>query len=340
MKKKTVLWLSIATVFVLLGCSVFVAAMTGIGWNFEKLSLATYETNTYTVSEDFTAIDMDTLSADIRFLPATDESCTVVLHEKESVKHTVSVENGILKVTAVDTREWYDYLFSFGKETVTVYLPKSSYLSLQVENSTGNVEIPTGFTFGSINVSLSTGDLFCNASASDVMSIEASTGNISVRSLSAKSLSLKTTTGNIALSDVTVMKYLRVTVSTGRISISDAAVGNDVYITVSTGESHISGVTARHFTSTGGTGDITLRDVIASKNMEIKRTTGDVEFSRCDAETVTIKTSTGDVEGSFLTGKTVVPHTSTGDIDIPHGTSGGRCEITTSTGDIEIEIAD
>jgi tRNA pseudouridine55 synthase len=51
-----------------------------------------------------------------------------------------------------------------------------------------------------------------------------------------------------------------------------------------------------------------------------------------------VKTDTGDVTGSLLTGKTFIPHSDTGKVVLPDSTLGGRCEITTDTGDIRITV--
>ncbi len=318
MKKNTALWLILATVLVLLGGCIFVAAMTKLGWDFTKLSLSNYETNTYTLRADFTAIEVDTDTADIRFLPADSEECTVVIHEKENMKHTVTVENGILAITAVDEREWYDYIFSFGQETLTVYLPESTYDSLSIDSDTGDVEIPESFSFGSLKIELSTGDVTCSASAANSITVIVSTGRITLRNLSARALLLCSTTGRISLANVTCAEDLRIEVSTG-----------DVYL---------SRVTCKNLVSTGDTGDINLRDVVAAETFSIERSTGDVELERSDAAGITVTTSTGDVEGTLLTEKTFIAQTSTGDVDVPREGNGGRCEISTGTGDIKIKI--
>ena len=53
---------------------------------------------------------------------------------------------------------------------------------------------------------------------------------------------------------------------------------------------------------------------------------------------IMVKTSTGNVKGTLLSDKIFVTDTSTGRVSVPKTTSGGKCEITTSTGDIEIEL--
>ena len=49
-------------------------------------------------------------------------------------------------------------------------------------------------------------------------------------------------------------------------------------------------------------------------------------------------TCTGDVKGKLLTDKVFITETGTGHVDVPKTVTGGRCEVTTNTGDIELEI--
>ena len=51
-----------------------------------------------------------------------------------------------------------------------------------------------------------------------------------------------------------------------------------------------------------------------------------------------IITSTGDIEGTLLSDKVFIVKSSTGDIHVPSSITGGRCEITTSTGNIEVRV--
>ena len=78
--------------------------------------------------------------------------------------------------------------------------------------------------------------------------------------------------------------------------------------------------------------------MIAENKLSIKRSTGNVKFRSCDAAELYVKTSTGNVTGSLLTDKVFITETGTGRIDVPETSVGGRCEIKTDTGDIEIKI--
>lgn len=81
-----------------------------------------------------------------------------------------------------------------------------------------------------------------------------------------------------------------------------------------------------------------MKRVIAEGEFDIKSDTGDVKFSDSDAEEIYAETDTGDVTGTLCSEKIFQTHSDTGDIHVPDSLTGGRCKITTDTGDIEIRI--
>lgn len=95
---------------------------------------------------------------------------------------------------------------------------------------------------------------------------------------------------------------------------------------------------AKNVISNGSTGNISLDGVIADERLSVERSTGEVEFDGCDAAEIFVKTSTGDVIGSFLTDKVFITDTGTVSVDVPKTSGGGKCEISTSTGNIKIKI--
>lgn len=315
----TAKWLLAAASLVIVGLVIFVAAMSANGWDFAKLGTQEYKTNTYPISEAFTHISVKTNTAHVLFAPSEDDSCKVVCYEQEHVEHSVSVQDGTLTVTVEDNREWYEHIsIGFQTSKITVYLPHREYGILSVENNTGDVEIPKDFAFESITVSESTGAVTCHASSTGPVKIKTSTGAIRVQGISAQSLEL--------------------TASTGAITVSDVDCAGDAKIKVSTGPAKLTDVTCKNLTSTGSTGSVTLKNVIASEQFSIETDTGSVKFDSCDAAEIFVETDTGSVTGSLLSDKVFFAQTDTGSIDVPKSTSGGRCEVTTDTGNIELKI--
>ena len=79
---------------------------------------------------------------------------------------------------------------------------------------------------------------------------------------------------------------------------------------------------------------------MAAAAFNIKSDTGSVTFNDSDAAEICIITNTGDVNGTLLSEKVFLIETDTGDVNVPKSITGGRCEITTDTGDIDISIAE
>ena len=319
MRKTAKIWLVIAASLVFVGLIMFAAVMSEYKWDFSKLSTGKYETNTYEISEEFSNLSMNTDTADIIFALSDDGKCRVECYEEEKAKHSVAVQENTLVIKMIDEKSWYDYIgINFGSPKITVYLPKAEYTSLFINGSTGDIEIPKNFKFEGVDISLSTGDVNFFASASKLIIIKTSTGTICVENTSAGTLDLSA--------------------STGRITVSNVICGGDANINVSTGRTNLNNIECKNLTSSGDTGNISLNNVIAAEKFSIKRNTGDVRFDGSDAAEILVETDTGDVTGTFLSEKTFFVETDTGSVDVPESITGGRCEITTNTGDIELDI--
>lgn len=132
-------------------------------------------------------------------------------------------------------------------------------------------------------------------------------------------------------------KLLSVTTSTGNVEIPEQFVFENITITGSTADVKCAAQVVDSVQMKTSTGNITLSGVDCKKIM-IKTSTGYVCFEGCDADNISVKTSTGNVTGTLLSEKIFVTETSTGNVRVPKSTTGGTCEITTSTGNIEIEI--
>ena len=319
MRTRTKVWLIIATSFVLVGGIIFGGVMSMLEWDFTKLSTGKYETNDHEITENFKSISIITNTADIVLLPSENSKTSVSCYEQRNAKHLVAVNDGALVIEVVDTRKWYEHIgINFSTPKITVYIPQEEYGALFVKSSTGNVEIPKEFKFKSIDISESTGNVTNYASASEDIIIKTSTGNIHVENVSANTLDLS--------------------VSTGEVTVSNVTCEGDVKINVSTGKTNLTNIRCKNVVSTGNTGAISLKNVIAAGSFLIKRSTGDVKFDGCDAAEISIETDTGDVRGCLLTDKIFIVQTDTGNVNVPKTAGGEKCEITTSTGDINISI--
>ena len=292
-------WIIVAVSLIFLGCVIFGGVMTKLKWDFNKLSTAKYETNQYQLTADYKNISIKGKNEDIIFMPSDDINSIVVCYEQEKVKHSVNVVDGTLVIDVTDMRKWYEHIgVFFDTPKVTLYIPKGEYGQLTINASTGDVQIPKEFWFENIDISISTGSVKCLSSASGNVKIKLSTGDIKMENISADSIELSVTTGDVMLADVT----------------------------------------CEGIRSNGSTGDITLKSVVAKRQFFIKRSTGGVRLDKSDGGEIIIKTSTGDIKGSLLSDKVFITNADTGSVNVPETTTGGKCQLTTDTGDIRIKI--
>ncbi len=320
MKRSVKICLLAAAALILLGVLSIGAAMAANHWDLSLLSGTSYVTNTVAINDAFRNISIDCDTEDIVFRTAADGTCSVIFIEEETERHTACVKDGTLSISVTDSGTWYDGFMRFSTEStaITVCLPRGEYDSLFIKESTGDISIPADFTFEDIEIALSTGDVDCGASASGAIRVKASTGKIRMDGVSAGALSLTVTTGRVELRSVDCKGDLELNFSTGKASLTDVSCGRLI--------------------SGGSTGDIRMENVAASEKISIERSTGDVELALCDAAELQIKTDTGDVSGTLLSEKIFIARSETGRIDVPETTGGGKCAITTNTGDIRIRI--
>ncbi len=301
------------------GLVLFLICLFGVGFDFRKMSNVTYETNTHEISDTFTDIKVDVSTADVRFMPSDTDFCKVVCKETNQLKHSVKVENGTLVIDAVDQREWFDFIgFVFESPEVTVYLPETEYVRLDMKGNTGDVKVPEQFRFSRAKVEVDTGDIFWSAPVTTTLELKTDTGNVNVNNIAAEALTVKTSTGDMTITTVTVNGAISAKSSTGNIKITEAQ------------------CKTLHVDS--NTGDVKLKNTEASERGEITTDTGDVILDGFDAAYIVIETDTGDVEGTVLSAKTFFADSDTGDVSVPRMVADEICEVTTDTGDIEIKI--
>ena len=315
MKNIGKLMLKIAIFLFVIGSLLFTISMSINKWDFSKLSTSRLETNTHQITEEFNNISIDTDTADIIFVYSNENK--VVLREYEDCNHFVSVDNDTLKISYSVKDNWFKNLISFKEPMITIYLTETEFENLNIKEDTGDIRIPRDFKMKNVDIEASTGDVYY-FSSSESIKITLSTGDIEMNNVTTNSLELVTSTGEIELSNITCINDIKITTSTGDVSIEDVKCNN--------------------LTSKGTTSDLEMENVLVTNKLSIIRDTGDVEFDRCDASEIYIKTSTGDVEGTLLSDKVFIVDTNTGIKDYPKSTTGGKCEIKTSTGDIKIRI--
>lgn len=311
---------SIILVPIIIGSVLLVAGGTILTIGLVNSSKNKQVVNSYEIKENVKNFNIDLDVSDITFVSSTDGSFKVECQETKKLTHSVKAENETLTIKSYDSTKWYEraFNFDFTKKKVTVYMPEGLYGEFLLKSSTGDVIVPHEFSFNSFKANLSTGKVDVKSNVTTTTYIETSTGSIHYSNADTQKLDIKASTGDVYVTDVNVEE--------------------DATVKTSTGDIIYKNFKANNFTANASTGKVILTNAIIKNKIGIETSTGSVKFYDCDADSINVKTSTGDVKGTFLTDKVVYANTKTGKVNVPHLTSGGLCEITTDTGDIDISI--
>ena len=334
MTKTLKILIGIAVALILAGAVLALVTLASVGFDTGKLGAGKFETKTYTPEGDLSSLEISLRITDVTVRVATDGVLRVECYETEKQPHTVTLADGKLTVTATDQRKWYEKITIFSKSPkVTVYVPAGEYESLTLETDTGDVrflgelfgdaleEPPIRLLFGKFDIKTDTGDV----------EMIAGTYRASVK--------IKTGTGDVSASAFQAADDVGIRTNTGKVILTDAHCG-DLAIETDTGKVKLRDVNCAALTVETDTGSVTLTNVVGTGDAKIETDTGDVRFDRCDAANYRVRTSTGDVEGTIRTEKVFFASSRTGETDVPHTRSGGDFDASSSTGDIEITIAE
>lgn len=297
---KTKKWLIAAVSLCLIGCIIFVGVMMSLEWDFRKLSTTKHQTAKYEITENYKNILIVSDTADVNIMAESNPVTVVECFENTNEKHIVKVENDTLIIKIEDTKKWYQNIgINFDSSEIKIRLPIGEYGSLSIETSTSDIEVSENLKFEDVKISATTGD-------------------IELEKISSKNIEISLSTGDVKGEMIDCAEKIEVNTNTGDVEFANTR--------------------CKNFLSKGKTGDISLNGLLATEKIDIERTTGDVEFYNSDAAEICIKTDTGDVEGKLLSDKIFFAESNTGSVDVPKTTSGGKCKITTSTGDVKITV--
>ncbi len=334
MTKTLKILIGIAAALILAGAVLALVTLASVGFDTGKLGAGKFETKTYTPEGDLSSLEISLRITDVTVQVATDGVLRVECYETEKQPHTVTLADGKLTVTATDQRKWYEKITIFSKSPkVTVYVPAGEYESLTLETDTGDVRF-LGELFGDALEDPSVRLLFGE------FGIKTDTGDVEMAGGTYRaSVKIKTGTGDVSASAFQAADDVGIRTNTGKVILTDAHCG-DLAIETDTGKVKLTNVNCAALTVETDTGSVTLTNVVGTGDAKIETDTGDVSFDRCDAANYRVRTSTGDVEGTIRTEKVFFASSRTGKTDVPHTRSGGDFDASSSTGDIEITIAE
>ena len=303
----------VASIMIVAGIIIVISAfaVNGFKWPNVTVNLAhmtsepvNYIKKTVDIKDKFSSIEVKSASdVDVAVKKASGDTSYVEYYDCENLTHHVDVSDGVLRITADDSRN-VAFNVSIGLDTgawpsVTVYLAGTEYDDLKIVTSSGDIDMEYYLLVGNIDIEASSGDVTVNGANSDTLTIATRSGNIKIDSASSKDTRISANSGDVSLGDV---------------------VTDNVDLKTSSGNITSGSIKAKRINGRASSGDVMIRD--------------------CDASEINIMTKSGDVSigiGSEMKYE-YTTKTSSGDVNVPDSVKGadGKCNIETSSGDIDV----
>ncbi|MBR3298644.1 MAG: DUF4097 family beta strand repeat protein [Clostridia bacterium] len=257
------------------------------------------------IEGDFSDIYIDCERSAVVILPSEDGVCRIIAAESEKSRISAEAVNGRLEIKQSKHPKWSINFFNFDFSVfkpyrLDIYLPANEYGELIASNVSGGIRVSEGFSFNNARLDTVSGGIKFHSSVRSSASFESTSGGIEASGFECELLKADCTSGGIRLS-----------------SISCAAA--DIECT---------------------SGGVTLTRVIASGRLEVDTVSGGITFENCDGGEIRAETVSGPIKGSLLSPKVFKTDTVSGRISVPADGEGGFCELETTSGRIEITIAE
>lgn len=360
MKKAKKIAIIVAVCMIVVGFISAFTSLASVGFDVAKVDTMEWQTNTYEIEEAFENISIDGLEAAVTLVPSTDGTCKVVCTENDNVYDEIKVENNTLTIKRMSKGKWnFNFGVSLEEPKITVYLPKTEYKKLVLDNTSGRLEVPTDFTFEEAKVANSSGKIIFKADVTGALSVENTSGGIDVGENQVGSLTVAGSSGGIQVASVSVENDVQVNSTSGGIHISDveckgmSAKGSSGSIRISSviaqenldvngtsGSIQLSDVECVNVTGGNSSGSIKCSNVIASGDMRLENNSGGISLDACDAANLRLSATSGSIRGNVLSPKNFIAKATSGSVDVPKSASGGLCEVSTTSGSIQIRVGE
>lgn len=220
-----------------------------------------YEVLQTTGNKAIKNVKIDTLIHNVEFFSSEDEFYKVEYHTSERDVFSINVENETLIITSSRKRKFFN--FSWGRiesPKITVWLPLDFNGKINTKTATGSVDIDD-FNLESLDINLSTGRVNLN--------------NLVVTN----HIKINTSTSAIALENIE-SNNLNVESSTGKITVSDAKIKGNATLNTSTGSIILTNLDTSYLKASASTGNIAITVTQVKENylVDLSTSTGSIYY--------------------------------------------------------------
>lgn len=166
---------------------------------YEHGAIVRAEEKTYTITEPFRSVTVSDASADVKICPSDDGTCRVVCGESDTRSYHVRVEDGVLKVLLQEDKGTSSFILHYETPPVRVYLPEAQYKTLQVETSSGSIDVQSGPSWDQAKLKSTSGEIRVQDTETGDLELSSSSGDVYLFQLRTNGVRIDTVSGEVEL---------------------------------------------------------------------------------------------------------------------------------------------
>lgn len=219
--------------------------------------------------ENVNKIEVDVISADVHVKEAEDENIRVIAYGKEKETVESTIENGTLSIRR--TGNHFCFGFCFGKEEVTVYIPRDRKVDFDVKTVSGDVDAAS-FKNSNVDIKTTSGDI----KVVEVSQVKLKSVSGDIHLDKGSNIEITTTSGDLRLNHV--LKSIQAKSVSGEIQIGNLEIENNSSIHTTSGDVTIGTSNDLYIETSTLSGDVNIsnNNRFASTTLKIETTSGDI----------------------------------------------------------------
>ena len=232
---------------------------------------------TYDLKDSFNAISVETDTGNITIMPAKDGKAKVVRTGSVNLERCDRSEGRRVGKEGRSKRLWPFRIGTYaGKSEITIYLPKTTYQTLQVKSNTGTTDLRPGGSFENMDIKTDTGSVnISSVSVSDNLKVKTATGRITLTDVIAEDLSVKSNTGSITLQHAIATDEIEIKSDTGSVNL-ERCDGPKIEIKTDTGSIKGTLLSGKTFDAKSDTGRVSIPASTPGGSCKIESDTGSI----------------------------------------------------------------
>lgn len=261
---------------ILIVAAIVIVGFATRGWLFRPVTGG--GDMTCDITEPFEDVSIGCVSCDVSFSVGGSDTCIVEYRGPSRMVCTAEVRHGTLVIEEKLARRLsIRNLFGFQDSQLTVFLPAKQYDELTLETVSGDVDLPAGDSFRTMQFTAVSGEVeLSGAAGGGDVTVETVSGDVEIRDADVRRLKVSTTSGEQVVKGVMAEDWAELSSVSGNIELLDSDAERLEISTIS-GDVHTALQTVKEYVTDTTSGEVSVaKNVPGAGRCAISTVSGDI----------------------------------------------------------------